>query len=164
MKCSGLVLLFALSFVIPSALAQQDPDDWAQRMPATLVPGSDLIAWSAMQNPEPVQQTTPQSSPTPDPQPETPAPQVQPSSPADPGQTPNTHVAQGQAPEPAAQTFTGTVTREGDSFVLKVSDTTSYKLDDQGKAKQFEGQKVRVIGALDASSNLIHIEKIEPLS
>lgn len=163
MKCSAFALLFIL-FVVPLSMAQQDPDDWAQRMPATLVPNSDLIAWSAMQNPEPVPQTTPQSTPTPEPQPETPAPQVQPSTPARPGQTPNTDAAQGQAPEPAAQTFTGTVTKEGDNYVLKVSDTTSYKLDDQDKAKQFEGQKVRVIGALDASSNLIHVQKIEPLS
>ena len=47
--------------------------------------------------------------------------------------------------------------------MLKVSDSTSYKLDDQDQAKQYEGQKVRVFGTLQSGSNLIRVEKIEPL-
>jgi hypothetical protein len=63
----------------------------------------------------------------------------------------------------AVHTVTGSISKDGDSFVLKVSDTTSYKLDDQAKAKQYEGQKVRVTGEVDLNSNQIHVQKIEPL-
>jgi len=37
-----------------------------------------------------------------------------------------------------------------------------YYLDDQEKAKQFDGQNVRVTGTLDASTNTIHITNIRP--
>ena len=59
--------------------------------------------------------------------------------------------------------MTGAISKDGDSYVLKVSDTTSYKLDDQDKAKQFQGQKVRVTGQVDLNNNQIHVQKIEPL-
>jgi hypothetical protein len=64
---------------------------------------------------------------------------------------------------PTAHTVTGSISKEGDTYVLKVSDTTSYKLDDQAKAKQFNGQKVRVTGEVDLNTNQIHVQKIEPL-
>ena len=129
-------------------------------------PGADLIAWSEMQSPEPVPpaqepSATPQASPQPEPRPETPAPQTQApaqSQPVAAGQ------AQSETTEPAAQTFTGTIGKDGDNYVLKVSDTTSYKLDDQDQAKTFAGQRVRVLGALDNGSNLIHVQKIESLT
>ena len=61
-------------------------------------------------------------------------------------------------------TVTGSISKDGDSYVLKVSDTTSYKLDDQAKAKEFDGQKVRVTGEVDLNRNFIHVQKIEPLA
>jgi hypothetical protein len=64
---------------------------------------------------------------------------------------------------PSAHTVTGSISKDGDVYVLKVSDTTSYKLDDQEKAKQFNGQKVRVTGEVDLNTNQIHVQKIEPL-
>ena len=64
---------------------------------------------------------------------------------------------------PAVHTVTGSISKDGDSYVLKVSDTTSYKLDDQEKAKQYNGQKVRVTGEVDLNTNQIHVQKIEPL-
>jgi hypothetical protein len=64
---------------------------------------------------------------------------------------------------PTAHTVTGSISKDGDVYVLKVSDTTSYKLDDQEKAKQFNGQKVRVTGEVDLNTNQIHVQKIEPL-
>ncbi len=42
---------------------------------------------------------------------------------------------------PAARTFTGIVGKESDTYVLKVSGATSYKLDDQDQAKQYDGQR-----------------------
>jgi len=58
--------------------------------------------------------------------------------------------------------FTGKIVKEGEKLVLK--DTTanvSYQLDDQEKAKPFQGKHVKVNGKLDTSSNVIHVDSIE---
>ena len=58
--------------------------------------------------------------------------------------------------------FTGTIVKEKGKLVLKDSSTnTSYKLDDQDKAKQYEGKQVKVNGKLDMNSNVIHVDSIE---
>lgn len=171
-------LVAAAVLVTTTAFAQNN--DNRNTAPDLRARGADLIAWTQMQQPEPVPpaqapEASPQASPQPEPRPETPPPQTepapqtqppqaQPGQPANPGQQTSPDEAQGETPQPAAQTFTGTITKEGDSYVLKVSDTTSYQLDDQDKAKQFDGQKVRVLGGLDSSSNLIHVQQIEPLT
>jgi hypothetical protein len=56
------------------------------------------------------------------------------------------------------------VSKEADSFILQVSQSVSYKLDNQQQIQQYEGQRVRVTGTLDSSINLIHVEKVEPLT
>jgi hypothetical protein len=128
--------------------------------------GQDLVAWTPMQTPKPIPAAPGQTPTTPEPTPETP-PVDRPTS-AQPSQPGEPTRSQGQSPgeqaQPAAQTFTGTISKEADSYVLKVSDTSSYKLDDQDQAKQYEGQRVRVIGSLDMGSNLIKVQRIEPLS
>jgi Protein of unknown function (DUF5818) len=60
-----------------------------------------------------------------------------------------------------AQPFSGTVVKAGDKYVLKTTDAT-YQLDDQDKAKKFEGQQVKVNGSLDKSTSTIHIADINP--
>ena len=109
---------------------------------------NDLIAWSGMQTPEPVPPAAQITDP--DPKPET-QPDSQPVAAPDADANASVH------------TVTGAISKDGDSYVLKVSDTTSYKLDDQDKAKQFQGQKVRVTGQVDLNNNQIHVQKIEPL-
>jgi hypothetical protein len=48
-------------------------------------------------------------------------------------------------------------------YVLLDSITKAmYALDDQDKAKQFEGKAVKVTGTLEATSKLIHVSNIEP--
>ncbi len=75
---------------------------------------------------------------------------------------------QGQAPPSSenkqdAQTFTGKIAQVNGHYVLQESSgNTSYKLDNEDKAKQFDGQNVKVIGTLDSSSNTIHVSDIEP--
>ena len=65
-------------------------------------------------------------------------------------------------PQPEAETFMGTILREGGNFVLSDSATKSrYTLDDPKKASLYEGKTVKVIGTLDTASNLIHIETIQ---
>lgn len=121
--------------------------------------GQDLVAWTMMQSPKPIPAAPGQAPKTPEPMPETPTVD-RPTSAVSGSQAQNP----GEQAQPAAQTFTGTISKEAGSYVLKVSDTSSYKLNDQAQAKQYEGQRVRVIGSLDSGMNLIKVQRIEPLS
>ena len=103
------------------------------------------------------------------------APQTQPSQPTDPTaqqpattpQTPEQQPSQA-APDtqsqttPSAtdsQTFSGTVVKSGDKYVLQDADSgKTYDIDHQDEVKQFEGKKVRVHGTLDASGKMIHVQ------
>jgi FlaG/FlaF family flagellin (archaellin) len=63
----------------------------------------------------------------------------------------------------ATQSFEGKISKSGDKLVLKDASTqTAYQLDDQDKAKQFEGQSVKVSGTMDSSTNTLHIVDITP--
>jgi hypothetical protein len=67
-----------------------------------------------------------------------------------------------QKPQAQSKTFTGTVMKDGEQFVLSnAGNKTSYVLDDARKAGQFEGKKVKVTGTVDTASNTIHVETIE---
>src|ERR1700674_721653 len=73
------------------------------------------------------------------------------------------HRSQTQA-QPEAKTFTGTVLKSGDSFVLSDSVAKSrYILDDQDKVRRYEGKHVKVTGTIDVASNTIHVETIEEI-
>ena len=96
------------------------------------------------------------SAPQQDPNQATPT-QTSPSTQTTPSATPSTSGAM------ESQTFTGKVTKSGDKYVLKDDATrTSYTLDDQDRAKQFEGKSVKVTGKLDPASNTIVVSSIEP--
>jgi hypothetical protein len=58
-------------------------------------------------------------------------------------------------------TFTGTVAKDGEQYVLRDSSGAVYKLDDSERAKAFEGKAVKVMGRLDTEAKLIHVESIE---
>ena len=145
-------------FVFCSATAfAQEPSQPGQ------VFSSDLVLWSSMQEPQQPEQDHPHQQPTPDPNPETqPTPNPTPSQPGTQHASPSTPESQDKSP--TAQIFTGTISKEADSYVLKVSDSTSYKLDSQDQVQPFEGKRVQVTGTLDSSINLIHVDKIEPMS
>jgi hypothetical protein len=51
--------------------------------------------------------------------------------------------------------------KTGGVYVLKVSSNSEYQLDDQEKAKQFEGQQVTIGGTLDANGRSLHVINIE---
>jgi uncharacterized protein YdeI (BOF family) len=76
-------------------------------------------------------------------------------------QTPNarqTPDAASQAPTDS-QTFTGTIVKSGDKYVLQdTASGTAYDVDHQDQLKQYEGRKVRVRGTLDPSSKMIHLQ------
>jgi hypothetical protein len=64
-----------------------------------------------------------------------------------------------------AKEFTGTITKDGDTMMLKDSSSNvSYKLDDASKAKDYVGKQVKVTGTLDSSTNVIHVDSIQVIS
>jgi hypothetical protein len=72
------------------------------------------------------------------------------------------------APDTSASTqtqnsFSGTVVKAGKHYVLK-TDTKTYQLDDQTKAKEFQGKQVTVSGTLDKSTGTIRVSDIQPTS
>jgi len=126
---------------------------------------SDLVLWSHMQQPQQPEQgqDRPHQAPTPEPTPDTqPAQNPTPSQPSQP--TPSEKAPETAKESSAAQAFVGTINRQGDNFLLKISETIAYKLDNQSDVQQYEGRRVRVTGTLDTSANLIHVEKVEPLT
>ena len=73
--------------------------------------------------------------------------------------------SQAQPQPPSAQILTGTIVRDGSSYILKASSNSNvYQLDDQERAKQYEGKQVRIEGTLDANGNSFHVTSIELLS
>ncbi len=59
----------------------------------------------------------------------------------------------------AAQSFTGTVVKQGDKYVFQDAATgNTYDIDHQDEVQKFEGKKVKVRGTLDASGKMIHIQ------
>jgi len=123
--------------------------------------GPQLIAWSEMQKPQPVPQR-PEPVPVPDSNadkqagPTEDTPKQQPA--------PDTRAPAQEKQGPAAQTLSGTVIKLGNKYVLKTTDKQTYELDDQDKAREYEGKQVKIVGSLDRTTNMIHIASIELIS
>jgi hypothetical protein len=67
-----------------------------------------------------------------------------------------------QQQQPEVKTFMGKISKSGAKLVLEdTAMNVSYQLDDQKKAKEYEGMNVRVTGTLDAQNNIIHVSSIE---
>lgn len=64
----------------------------------------------------------------------------------------------------AMQSLQGTISQSQDGYVLKDPSGVSYQLDDQKKAKEFDGQNVKVTGTVDSSTHMIHVSSISPAS
>lgn len=63
----------------------------------------------------------------------------------------------------SARTFEGKITKAGDKLVLQDSSTRqAYQLDDQDKAKQFEGKNVKITATMDQNTNTLHVVEIAP--
>lgn len=92
------------------------------------------------------------------------AQQDQPSQPNPPD--PQTQTAPARDASADAQnpkSFSGTVVKLEKQYVLK-TDTATYQLDDQAKAKRFSGKQVTVIGTLDQLTSIIRVSDIQPAS
>ena len=140
-RTSLVSTLMFLTATWPAMLAQDIKSQPSPVLPSDIL-GPQLIAWSQMQKPQPI------------PQPMT--------SPGRPSQQAEQQPP--QPPSPAAQTFTGTIVKDGARYILKASGTNVYELDDQEQAKQYEGKQVKIAGTLDATGNSLHITSIELLS
>jgi hypothetical protein len=159
------LLIIATMALIGLASAQEDPS-------ANQLFSSDLIAWSGMQQPQAPEQPGQQTAPSHSAQASSsqnsssPADQQQPQSNSNSAdsQAADSQAADSQNQAPTATSFTGTISKEADGFVLKVSETTSYKLDAQRQVEQYDGQRVRVTGTIETGVNVIHVDRIEPLS
>jgi len=70
-----------------------------------------------------------------------------------------------QAVQTQIRTFTGTIIRNGDQFVLNDAKAhTFYQLDDQTTAGKFENKKVTISGTLDVVKDIIRIQSIAEAS
>jgi hypothetical protein len=71
---------------------------------------------------------------------------------------------QGQEDQQKAQIFVGKVIKAKDGRFALVTDEQAGKgvyLDDQEKAKGFEGKNVKVTGILEVAKNLVHVSDIQ---
>lgn len=81
-----------------------------------------------------------------------------------PGQNPASAQQQQPVDTQSARAFEGKITKSGDKLVLQDSSTQqAYQLDDQEKAKQFEGKKVKVTATMDPNTNILHVVDITPV-
>ena len=140
-----LITLALCAGIVPTVLAQNPKNP----KPDVGQPGSELVAWTQAQQPEPV-------------------PSPQPSQRAEPGpgaQRASQQPASGQHDEMqkqnATQTFAGTIMKSGNQYVLKTADNVTYQLDDQTRAKKYEGKQVQVTGILDETSGTIRVEEMK---
>jgi hypothetical protein len=69
--------------------------------------------------------------------------------------------AEPAAQETKTQTFTGQIMNHDGKFALHGEDGKTYQLDDQDKAKEFDGKKVKITGSLDEESMTIQVSQIE---
>jgi hypothetical protein len=70
----------------------------------------------------------------------------------------------GQEDQQKAQVFVGKVIKIKDGRFALVTDEQAGKgvyLDDQDKAKGFEGKNVKVTGVLEIAKNLVHVSDIQ---
>ena len=140
---------------------------------ATLAIAIGMISWgSALQA-----QNTPSTS-TPDqttPQTQPPSPEMPPASQQTPSaETPSSQQPSSQSPDANApqsgskssdsgaaatgtdtQTFSGTVVKQGDKYVLRDDSGKVYDIDHQTDVAKFEGKRVRVQGTLDANGKML---------
>jgi hypothetical protein len=118
------------------------------------------IVYSEMQAPVPQPAGQAPSEPIP------PTPAQQPEDRPAPGRPPQSNPggpSPGIAQQDASPSFTGTIIKNGDQFVLSTQDHANFQLDDQERAKKFAGTRVKVTGTVDSTQHKIHVEKIEPL-
>jgi hypothetical protein len=150
---TAAVIFVVLLFVsVPLALAQQSSLQPSQ--PSADTSATPAIAYSEMQAPVPAPAAQPSLDPVP------PSQQQQPEDRQRQQSAPETS----QPRQDAARSFSGTILKDGERFVLKTTDNVNFQLDDQERAKKYEGTEVKVTGSVDSATHTIHIQNIEPIA
>lgn len=109
---------------------------------------------NAQQNPAGTQAEPSQPSQQPSQPPSQTSPSQQPGQTSPSEQAPNAQSGQ----VAGGQTFTGTIVKQGDKYVLQDTATgKTYDIDHQDIVGQHVGRKVRVTGTLDPDGKTIHI-------
>ena len=135
---------------------------------ATLAVVIGMISWGSVLNAQTTPSTTPdtaspqqtQSEPTPSPE-MTPSSQQAPKAQQPPSQTPDTTAPEsGSKPDSSSaptdtQTFSGTVVKQDNKYMLKEDSGKMYDIDHQSDVAKFEGKRVRVQGTLDANGKIL---------
>ena len=145
------ILVTPLFLWLP-AMAQEAPEQRG-------LVSSDLVAWSSMQQPQQPERGRPHSQPTPDSGIET-----EPAAKSTPSSGRPSSAAPSERPQVSSEVFSGSIVKQGDHLLLRVSRTSWFRLDKEDQAQPFQGGEVRVTGTLDPEQNLVHVEDIEPLS
>ncbi len=142
---TGVILLvaFCLAGSAESLSASQPEFPTAEEWPA--------IVWSQAQQPKPIPSVKPE---LPDQQPEQAPPNNSQATPAKGSDSE-------RKAESSGQTFSGIIVRTGTEYVLKTMDNVTYQLDDQDRAKRFEGKQVKVTGTVNANTKVIRVQNIE---
>ncbi len=143
----------------------------AQTAPST-TPDQQAQQPSSSPDTTPTQQT-PQTQPTPSP--DMPPSSQQAPSAQTPGQTPGqtpdastpqsgstagstAHSGSSAASGTDNQTFSGTVVKQGDKYVLRDDSGQTYDIDHQTEVAKFDGKRVRVQGTLDPTGKKIMVK------
>lgn len=136
---------------------------------ATLAVVIGMISWGSLLNAQTTPSTapdtatsqqTPQSQPTPPPE-TSPSSQQTPNAQQPPSQTQdNAAPESGSKPDSSSaptdtQTFSGTVVKQGNKYMLKDDSGKMYDIDHQSDVAKFEGKRVRVQGTLDANGKIL---------
>lgn len=136
---------------------------------ATLAIAIGMISWgSAVQaqntpSTSTPDQTAPQTQQPPSPE-MPPASQQTPSAQQPSSQSPDANAPQSgsKSTDPSAastgtdtQTFSGTVVKQGDKYMLKDDSGKMYDIDHQTDVAKFDGKRVRVQGTLDANGKIL---------
>lgn len=136
---------------------------------ATLAVAIGVISWGSVLHAQntpaaPPDQQAPQTQQSPD---STPPPDTTPSQQQAPDTTAppsSRQPSNGGAADPSAsgaadsQTFSGTVEKQGDKYVLKDDTGKVYDIDHQDEVKKFDGKRVRVKGQLDETGKKIMVK------
>jgi len=141
-----------------SALDAQDttpstPDRQAQQPDTTPPPQTSPSTPDNQQYPTSQQQPSQQQPPDTQQPPDSTAPSGR--TPQSEAQRPSDSAASGGTD---SQTFSGTVVKQGDKYMLKDDSGHVYDIDHQDEVKKFDGKRVRVQGTLDPSGNKIMVK------
>jgi hypothetical protein len=156
---AAAVVLSVGSLSAQSTAPTQTPDAQSQSTQTPAPEAQPTQEGRPSQTPE-AQQSQSQQNQAPDTQSQPAPSQAQPSqSPDASGQGTSGSSSGSSAQSAGAQSFSGTVVKSGDKYVLKdEASGNTYDIDHQDEVQKFDGKRVKVHGTLDASGKMIHLQ------